>query len=53
MVIQRPSLIKPNLNTPFHIDFSWWKENDNNWRIFLFPAFAKSIKIRLKTHKYS
>lgn len=41
MVIQRPSLIKPNLNTPFHIDFSWWKENDNNWRIFLFSCLCE------------
>ena len=29
------SLVKPTLNTPFHIDFDWWKEHDNNWRVFL------------------
>jgi len=29
------SIIKPSADTPFHIDFAWWKENDNNWRIFL------------------
>ncbi len=29
------SLVKPNINTPFHIDFSWWKVHDNNWHIFL------------------
>jgi len=32
---KRFSLVKPTLNTPFHIDFDWWKEHDNNWRIFL------------------
>jgi hypothetical protein len=29
------SLIKPTLDTPFHIDFEWWKNHDNDWRIFL------------------
>ncbi len=31
----RPSLIKPSLDTPFHIDFSWWRQNDREWRVFL------------------
>lgn len=29
------SLVKPSAQTPFHIDFAWWKKNDNNWRVFL------------------
>lgn len=29
------SLVKPTVNTPFHIDFDWWQEIDSNWRIFL------------------
>jgi hypothetical protein len=29
------SLVKPTTNTPFHIDFAWWKEHDNNWHVFL------------------
>lgn len=29
------SLVKPTINTPFHIDFKWWKEHDNNWHIHL------------------
>ena len=29
------SLVKPTVNTPFHIDFAWWQETDSNWRIFL------------------
>jgi hypothetical protein len=37
MIDSRPfSLVKPTLNTPFRIDFDWWKEHDSNWRIFLF-----------------
>jgi len=29
------TLIKPNENTPFHIDFAWWKERDQNWHVDL------------------
>lgn len=29
------SLVKPSVNTPFHIDFDWWKQHDSNWRIYL------------------
>jgi hypothetical protein len=29
------SLVKPTIQTPFHIDFEWWKQHDNNWRVFL------------------
>ncbi len=33
--LTRHSLIKPTLQTPFCIDFEWWKSHDNNWRIHL------------------
>jgi hypothetical protein len=29
------SLLKPNVRTPFHIDFEWWKQNENDWHVFL------------------
>lgn len=29
------SFIKPTLDTPFHIDFSWWQQNDRDWRVYL------------------
>jgi hypothetical protein len=29
------SLVKPTVTTPFHIDFAWWRNHDNNWRVFL------------------
>lgn len=29
------SLLKPNVKTPFHIDFEWWKQNEGDWHIFL------------------
>lgn len=33
--IRKLSLIKPNLDTPFHIDFDWWSQNDREWRVHL------------------
>jgi hypothetical protein len=33
--IRRVSLVKPTLQTRFHIDFSWWSQNDNDWRVYL------------------
>lgn len=35
-VVKRISLIKPTLDTPFYIDFDWWKEHDQNWRVYLY-----------------
>ena len=29
------SVVKPDLQTPFHIDFEWWKTHDSNWRVYL------------------
>ena len=31
----RPSIVKPTFDTPFHIDFSWWRLNDRDWKVFL------------------
>lgn len=33
--LKRPSLLKPTLRTPFHIDFQWWKQNERDWHVFL------------------
>jgi len=33
--IKRPSLVKPTLQTRYHIDFDWWRQNDRDWRIYL------------------
>ncbi len=29
------SLLKPTVDTPFQIDFDWWKEHDRSWRVNL------------------
>jgi hypothetical protein len=33
--VKRFSLVKPTLQTPFHIDFEWWKQQEKNWRVYL------------------
>lgn len=33
--VKRQSLIKPRLDTPFHIDFAWWQKNDRDWHVYL------------------
>jgi len=37
MVVEakRFSLVKPTLDTPFHIDFDWWKKNERDWHVYL------------------
>ena len=32
---RRFSLIKPSLQTPFHIDFDWWQKNERDWHVYL------------------
>jgi hypothetical protein len=29
------SLLKPTLDTPFHIDFDWWRQNENDWHVHM------------------
>jgi len=33
--IKRTSLVKPSINTPFHIDFDWWKKSERDWHVYL------------------
>ncbi|TAK14938.1 MAG: hypothetical protein EPO32_00275 [Anaerolineae bacterium] len=35
MTESRPSLVKPTLDTLYHIDFEWWGQNDREWRVYL------------------
>ncbi|MEJ5200911.1 MAG: hypothetical protein WHV66_01650 [Anaerolineales bacterium] len=39
--IKHFSIVKPNLSTPFHIDFEWWRQHDNNWRIYLHSCLCE------------
>ncbi|MFN8387627.1 MAG: hypothetical protein U0V48_15585 [Anaerolineales bacterium] len=33
--VKRKSLVKPTANTPFHVDFDWWKKNERDWHVYL------------------
>lgn len=33
--VKKFRLYKPTVETSFHIDFNWWRENDSNWLIYL------------------
>lgn len=39
--IKRLSLVKPSLQTCFHIDFDWWKKSDRDWRVYLYNYLCK------------
>lgn len=53
--LKRHSLVKPTIQTQFHIDFDWWAENDNDWRVFLYgllcqehqDAFAGALEAKM------
>ena len=32
---KRVSLVKPTLQTCYHIDFDWWQKNDRDWHVYL------------------
>jgi len=33
--VKRISLVRPTIETRFHIDFDWWRHNDRDWRVYL------------------
>lgn len=35
------SLVKPTLQTHYHIDFNWWQSNDRDWRVYLQSFLCK------------
>lgn len=45
--LRRFSLVKPTLETRFHVDFDWWRQNDRDWRVhlrgLLCPAHRESF----------
>lgn len=40
------SFVKPDLDTPFHIDFEWWMKNDSNWRVFLHSCLCSEHQVQ-------
>ena len=29
------SLVKPTINTHYHVDFDWWQKNENDWHVHM------------------
>ena len=46
----RPSLVKPNLSTRFHIDYDWWESNDRDWRVYLKSYLCPEHQERYANH---
>ncbi|KAA3648747.1 MAG: hypothetical protein DWQ07_00705 [Chloroflexi bacterium] len=42
----KSSLVKPTLDTKFHIDFDWWKENDREYRVHLRSLLPDDLEAR-------
>jgi hypothetical protein len=38
---KRYSLVKPTNQTPFHIDFDWWSQNERNWHVHLLSYLSE------------
>ncbi|MQC27422.1 MAG: hypothetical protein DWG76_08275 [Chloroflexi bacterium] len=47
--VKRPSLVKPTLETPFHIDFNWWQQNDREWSVYLRGLLGPEQEARLES----
>jgi len=45
----RLRLVKPTLQTPFHIDFEWWKQNDRSWQVYLKSYLSEEVQESLRT----
>ncbi len=45
------SLVRPTINTPFHIDFNWWMQNDNNWRVYLHDCLCSEHQAKFSGYE--
>lgn len=47
---QKPSaLIKPTLDTTYHIDYSWWERNDDDLRVYQLSHLSQEQRDRLNS----
>jgi hypothetical protein len=47
--IKRFSLVKPTSETKFHIDFDWWKQHDNNWKVYIRSCLCQEHQAAFET----
>ncbi len=53
MEVRKFSLVRPTINTPFHIDFDWWMQNDNNWRVYLHDCLCSEHQAKFSGYEES
>ncbi len=41
-------LLRPTINTPFHVDFNWWQQNDQNWKVYLLSLLCEEHRQQVK-----
>lgn len=46
------SLLKPTLDTPFHIDFEWWQENEHDWHIHMKKCLCEDHQKYFDEHSF-
>lgn len=47
------SLVRPTVDTHFHIDFDWWMKNDNNWRVYLHDCLCSEHQAAYSNYEES
>jgi len=43
--LKKFSLVKPTIQMPFHIDFDWWRANDENWHVALMSMLCEEHQV--------
>jgi len=47
------SFLKPTVDTPFHIDFNWWKKHEHDWHIHLEDCLCEEHQEYFKSGNFS
>jgi hypothetical protein len=47
------SLVRPTVDTRFHIDFDWWMKTDNNWRVYLHDCLCSEHQAAFSNYEES
>ncbi|MFZ5916988.1 MAG: hypothetical protein ACOYZ7_08655 [Chloroflexota bacterium] len=43
--------IKPTIDTKFHIDFDWWEQNNENFRVYLWSHLCTDCQKIFQSHQ--
>lgn len=37
---------RPTVDTPFHIDWDWWSEHEQNYRLYIYEQLCEECRLR-------